>query len=187
MHFGAQCGEIVASVRRMIGAFRRRFTKFAAKELPTVYLSCIRPRLDYGCETWAPIQKQLLDDLDRSQKFAARSVLNDWSISHEEALQRLHWYPIAARQYQLKLLQFYRFYNGWVYYPNAHFAHVDMSERRYSHRLTQPHHLVLVALRANAFTQSFEYSTISTWNALSCDTATSSFDTFKAFLTNLAF
>lgn len=155
----------------MIGAFRRKFGKFASSVLKTVYVQCIRPRLDYGCSAWAPIQKKSIDDLERAQKFATRSILNDWTSDYESNLNKLQWPTLRNRRAHLNLCQFYKLYNGYSDYSNCQFAHVDNSSLRLS-RLhpPAPHHLILPRHRTNAYKQSFLYSSMHLWNCLSSDT-----------------
>ncbi len=47
--------------------------------LRTLYLTCIRPHLEYACQLWAPYTKSTgIDELEKVQKYACKVCLKRW-------------------------------------------------------------------------------------------------------------
>jgi retron-type reverse transcriptase len=193
MDFSDHCQQTASSARQMIGAFKRKFGKFAPGVFKTTYTQCILPRLEYGCCAWSPVPRYLIDDLERAQKFAGRSILNNWDLPYESAMEALGWKPLEIRRQHLKLFQFYKFYHGLAAYPTAaRFHHKVDSDRRFSARTTSPHHIVVPDLWKSKFGQSFEYSvTTHFWNRainiMPYEVAIGPFNAFKVHVTNTNF
>jgi hypothetical protein len=187
MKFSDHCHNVASSARRMVGAFRRKFGKYSPTVLKTVYTQCVLPRLDYGCCAWSPAPTQItsIKDLEKAQKFAVRSILNDWTSDYKTQLDQLSWTSLVKRRSSLKLVQFFKYYHGYADYPNRTFMHADMSERRFSRRREiQPHALEIRPHRTDAYKQSFEFSVINDWNKIPNDIILESLDRFKNYLTD---
>jgi ribonucleases P/MRP protein subunit RPP40 len=187
MHHDNHCQKVSRNARKMIGAFKSKFGKFASNVLKVVYHQCIRPQLDYGCVAWDPTSKKSIAILENAQKFATRSILNDWTITYENALSKLDLPVLSDHRQHLKLLQFYRYYNGHASYPTAKLKHSDMLNLRRSSRHNKPHHLENEKPRTETFKQSFEYSVIQLWNSLPYEAVSSSFDSYKTHVLKMRF
>jgi hypothetical protein len=154
----------------MLGAISRKFGRNVSNEvLGNVYKTCVRSVLDYGCVAWDPVLKKDIDELERSQFFALRLFLRNWNISYQNALSESNWPSLAERRKQLKLCQFYKYYNGLHDFSNRFFIHKSESGNRFSVRLNEPHHLILPKPNFERFKQSFLFSALSLWNSLSYD------------------
>ena len=69
-----QVEETCRKARRQIGFLYRRFYKYASN--PTflrLYLSYVRPHLEYAAAVWDPHQRGLINTLERIQKFALKA------------------------------------------------------------------------------------------------------------------
>ena len=49
--------------------------------LRTVYLTCIRPHLEYAAQLWDPCNKKDIEALESVQKFACKACLMIWDMS----------------------------------------------------------------------------------------------------------
>lgn len=180
MKFTAHVEDISRRARAMLCALRRKLGKRVdRKVMGTVYSACIRSVLDNGVCAYDPVLRGDIDNLERAQLLAARMYTNDWNISVEDVRQVCGWSLLENRRKSLKLCQLWKFYHGHHDYANVRFIHpVDVGLRR-SSRLGAPHHLLLPRHSNESFKQSFEFSSISIWNALPEDIVLSSFDAFK--------
>ena len=43
----------------------------------------------YGCYTWAPTEQKSIEDLEKAQKFAVRSIFNNWHSDFKIQLDKL--------------------------------------------------------------------------------------------------
>lgn len=187
MKFSEHCSSISTRSRQMIGALRRKLTRHVDPSIfASVYSSCIRAVLDYGSPAWDPVLKKDIDNLERSNFYALRYFLNDWTLSYNDALAKASWKRLYDWRKYLKIMQFYKFYNGLHDYPNIRFLHSDSLRR--SNRLSQRHHLIQQRHKTDSYTQSFEYSSISIWNKLSENIVLDSgFMGFKRFIADMSF
>ena len=112
-----------------------------------------------------------------------RSILNDWTIDYDLGLEKLGWTRLRVRRLHLKLLQLYKYYHEFAFYPPGRLARDADTSLRRSQRLAAPHRLPDRAVKKDSFRQSFEYSTIRLWNALPSDIALGNFNKFKAHIT----
>ena len=51
-----------------------------------LYLSCIRPDLEYAVPAWDPHQQGLINSLEAVQKFAMRVCTKQWSSNYNDLL-----------------------------------------------------------------------------------------------------
>jgi ribonucleases P/MRP protein subunit RPP40 len=167
LKFSKHIFNTVKKANSMLGSFNRKFGRHVSPDtLKTVYESCVRSVLEYGCVAWDPILKKDIAELERAQFFALRLFLRDWNLSYTEALDKANWSSLFNRRKRLKLFQFYKYYNGHHDYANCMFVHKDDCGVRTSSRLNQPHFLVLPRHNFESFKQSFNFSCIQMWNNL---------------------
>lgn len=188
MKFSEHVHNISRSARQMLGALRRKFTRFISPAIiEKVYSACIRARLDYGCMAWDPILKGDIEDLERAQFLALRFFLKDWNIPYNEALSKAGWESLYARRQKLKLCQFFKFYRG-IHDHHFQFVHSVDTGRRISARSNlPPHHLEQRKHNSMSYEQCFLFSSIDHWNRLSTETVSGSFFHFKRLLGDVTF
>jgi hypothetical protein len=190
LRFSEHVNDISKGTRAALACLRRKLDRNTSpKVLKPVYEACVRSKLDYGCCTWDPLLKKDIENLERVQLLALRLLKNNWQLDYQTELVNVGWKTLADRRKHLKLVQFYKFYNGFHDYKNNRLIHVLTSGRRVSSRIHEPHHIVVPknATGTVAYTQSFEYSTIMLWNAVPDATTSLSLSAFKLAITNVLF
>lgn len=188
LKFSEHIAAISKDARRMIGALRRKLGRHVSPNvLETVYFSCIRAKLDYGSMVWDPILQKDIDELEKTQFYALRLFLNNWTLSYDDALQLSGWKKLADRRKCLKLTQFYKFYHNQHEYPGSPFLRKVDSGRRINERLTEAHHLIVPTYKSDSYTQCFEHSCMGLWNKLSSGVALGSFPHFQNSINSLTF
>ena len=145
--------SVCSKAEQILGLLYRRFYNHAeGATLKQLYLSLIRPHLEYACPIWDPHtmkDKVLLEDV---QKFAFRMTTKQWDSEYQELLDIMNVPSLAARRLQLKL----------AYFPS------DILCPRTNYCLRTNHSLVIDQpyARTNAYFYSFVPHTISAWNSL---------------------
>ena len=65
-------------------------------------MGLVRPLLEYACSAWDPYTGQLITEVEKVQRRAARFVLSDFESfepgSVTRMLQRLGWTPLKTRR-----------------------------------------------------------------------------------------
>jgi hypothetical protein len=188
MKFSEHISDVVRKSNCMLGALRRKLGRRAPPSvIGTLYDSCIRSVLEYGCVVWDPILENDISDLERSQKFAVRLYLNDFTLNYDAALQKAGWSSLSDRRKRLKLCQFYKFYRGLHPFDFYDFTFRLKSDLRCSSRTCDPHHLVVPRHFYDAFKQSFMFSCLFLWNQLPYEVALLNLNAFRTALNNTSF
>jgi len=78
--------QISTKARRLVGMLYRQFSWADTKTILHIYITCIRPHLEYACQLWDPYTNkdaQLLEDV---QKFVCKVCLKQWNIDYHSML-----------------------------------------------------------------------------------------------------
>ena len=79
--------HLCLKVRKLIGILYRQFYTWAdTLTLRAVYLTCIRPHMEYAAQLWDPCNKKDIEALKSVQKFACKVCLKLWDTSYDEHL-----------------------------------------------------------------------------------------------------
>jgi hypothetical protein len=98
---------------------RRRFRNSNAKVRNLLYLSLVRPILEYAAPAWDPLLINHKAALERVQKRSARFVRNDYRYhkSSSSMVQELNWPSLELRRKRARLKSMLLVYNnvgGWA-------------------------------------------------------------------------
>ena len=79
--------EVCRKARQKVGILYRKCYKNANNAtMPKLYLSCIRPELEYAATVWSPHQKGQIDTLESVQKLALRVCFRNWDTNYHTLL-----------------------------------------------------------------------------------------------------
>ena len=91
--------QICWKARKLTGMLYRQFYTWAnTSTLLTVYITCIRPHLDYAAQLWDPHNKRDIEALESVQKFAYKKSCN------MDYQNMLHCLNLVPRRSYLKLI-----------------------------------------------------------------------------------
>ena len=80
---------ICKNTRKLIGMLYRNFYEYSSSDtLLKLYLTNIRPHLEYASPVWDPFHKGEIDRLEGVQKFALRMCSKSWSLNYETTLAK---------------------------------------------------------------------------------------------------
>ena len=86
----------------------RKFSTWADTDtLRCLYLTCIRPHLEYACQLWDPYTTEGIHSLESVQKFACKVCLKQWNMDYDSMLKLLGIPLLATRRKYLKLTTMY--------------------------------------------------------------------------------
>ena len=73
-----------AKAKKILGLLYRRFYNHSSSEcLKQLYLSLVRPHLDYAAQVWDPYLQKDVQLLENMQKFALKLISHNWSTSYQ--------------------------------------------------------------------------------------------------------
>ena len=172
LNWSTHISEICTRARRQAGIIYHKFYGHASNStLLQLYLTFVRPHLEYAALVWDPHQQGLSDSLERVQKFELRMCMRDWNADYATLLQSSNLPTLASRRHYLKLCFLYQVIQGQFDIPGAPvvWRNLPLNLRNNSTFL-----LLRPVTHSNAHQFSFFPHTIDLWNSLpppvhSCD------------------
>ena len=79
--------EICTKARRVVGLIYRQYYRYSTPEtLNQLYVSFVRPHLEYAAPVWDPHLQKDIDKLEKVQKFALRMCTKNWMAGYDNLL-----------------------------------------------------------------------------------------------------
>ena len=180
MSWSPHINKINTKARRLIGLFYRRFYFCSPSTLVTFYTSFIRPLLEYASAVWDPYLCKDIDLLEKTQTFALRICLKNWSLSSDNLLSQLNLSALADRRLISKLCHLFKIIKN---YEDFRSPPISFKSQPYNSRHLNSLALCPIFAHSSQFYFSFFPHTISNWNSLSNNTVNlSSLSLFKKLL-----
>ena len=145
-------------------AFLRRNTYACPRPVKeTCYNAFVRPSLEYGSCVWDPHQKNHIEQLEKTQKRAARFVTNNHILiggNTKKNMESLKWVPLEERRARSKLVCLFKARTGVIDIPLDDLIPTSRGNRNSVHNFHIPSSSI------NCHLHSFYPSTIRLWNSL---------------------
>ena len=157
---------ICLKTRKLVGMlFRKFYCHIDSLSLLKLYLSTVRPHLEYASSVWDPYLKKNIEAIEQVQKFALKVCQKDWHSDYVTLLNVTNVPPLAARRKALKLCQLFSILQGHSEFPDLPTSkrvsrYLNCIRSTNSATLTQPF------AHTTLFQNSFFPSTIKLWNTL---------------------
>ena len=88
------------------------------KKAEELYLSLVRPHLEYATQLWDPYAQRDIYELESVQKFALKLVTHQWDSSYDDLLSLVNVPKLSVRRLNLKLAQVFKIVHGLCYFPD---------------------------------------------------------------------
>ena len=100
MSFSPHINNIVAKASKMLYFIRRNLSKCTKDVKSTVYLSLVRPILEYSSPVWDPYLLADIQSIEKVQRSVARWVSSDYSrfTSVTSMLNKLQWPTLSSHR-----------------------------------------------------------------------------------------
>ena len=86
MSWSPHIQAISSKARKMLGLLYRQYQFCDSKSLIQMYISLVRPHLEYAAQVWDPDLQQNIGDIECVQKFALRICSKEWQKEYSELL-----------------------------------------------------------------------------------------------------
>ena len=185
LSWSLQVEEVCKKARRHFGVLYRKFYHHASNQtFLRLYLTYIRPHLEYAAAVWDPHQQGLINSLESVQKLALKASTRNWKASYDTLINTCNVPTLEERRHCLKLSILYQIFNGHISIPSA-----PVERRTLQRNLRNSSSLMLQrrpAVHTNAHQFSFFPHTITLWNQLPLSVQScTSLTTFKHSLLSL--
>ena len=175
--------DITAKAWKRINILRSLMYKLDRKTLETVYISFIRPTLEYGDAIWDNCSKTEKDEIGSVQYEAARIVTGATrSCSKSKLLEETGWDSLEHRRYKHRMVTFFKMVHKEVpaYLKNLVPPRVHQVTQR---QLRSGSNIHIPSARTNIYQNSFIPRTSKDWNSLPINVMSNpSLPQFKKYL-----
>ena len=159
--------SIINKARKLIGIIYRHFYRSCSPSTRlSLYLSIVRPVLEYCCSVWdpSPTYSSMLESV---QFFALKVISKSWNSSYASLLIQFKISPLSVRRLRYKLLCLFKLRHNLLFIPSSPIAPF-LPNHTYSLRSTAHHlhNLTPIASNLSLHSNSFFPSTILLWNSL---------------------
>ena len=111
LNWSTQITEIFKKARSQLGVIYRNFYQHSnSTTLFQLYISYVRPHLEYAATVWDPHQVGLNRSLENIQKFALRMCTKNWNQEYDVLLNSYGIPTLAVRRKQLKLCLYFKWW-----------------------------------------------------------------------------
>ena len=153
----------VKKANAIMGLIRRSFSFLDANFFKKLYVTFVRPHLEYAQSVWSPYLKKYVDMLEKVQIRATKLVDGFGSLTYEERLRRLDLPTLVYRRARGDMIEVYK---------HLHIYHAETLPYRFKpSRSKRNHNQQLIWTKPNDGTRgiqqnSFYFRTIPVWNNL---------------------
>ncbi len=156
--------NICNKTRRLIGLLYRRFYRSSnSTTLLKLYLSFVRPHLEYSSAVWSPHLKGEVETIEKVQKYALKVCMKSWDSSYADLLNATSLPSMQSRRLQVSLCHLYKIVHGLTDFPNAP---TTRQEFYYNSRSSTTEAIMVPHFRTSSHQHSFFPLTICEWNKL---------------------
>ena len=179
--------EVTSRANKLLGLLRRNLSACDKKIKEAAYFGLVRPLLEYASQAWDPHTSNLIDEIEKVQKRAARFVMSDYRNyepgSVTNLLNQLGWHSLQKRREIDRLCLFKKGLDNATPLPLDSLVRPSR-KTRHMHK----EYFIPPYTRTNIFKFSFIPRTIINWNALpqqAVATADTGISHFRKFLTSM--
>ena len=143
----------------------RNFYKHSSSDtLLKLYLTTIRPHLEYASPVWNPFHKGEIESIENVQKFALRMCLKSWTSNYEELLVNAHVPTLSNRCIQASMSHLHKIMNKQTHFPDAP---IYPWKNPYNTRTMNENALLIPRANTTSYQSSFFPKSLALWNNLS--------------------
>ncbi len=108
LKFSRQYEEAAGKTNRMLGFIKRNFSFKNKDIILPLYISLVRPHLEYAAEFWSPHLAKDIAKLEAVQRRATKMISSLHNKSCEERLSRLNLFSLEKRRLRGKLIECFK-------------------------------------------------------------------------------
>ena len=184
-HMQTTCSK----AKKVLGLLYRKFYERSNTEtLTRLYVSLVRPHLEYACPVWSPHLVKDIHAIENVQKFACRMATHNWNLNYHELLSLTHLPTLERRRLELKQGQLFKIIHNLCFFPKQIVKLREQTPLLSNNRSLHPLYLSQPRAHTNSYHYSFVPHTCSLWNSLPLEIVNaSSYNIFKHSIQNYNF
>ena len=161
LKFTSHVNQIVMKANRVLGIIKRTFASRDANTIRLLYVTLVRPILDYASTVWNPHLMKNIHKLEAVQRRATKLIPSFYNLTYSERLQELNLPSLLYRRTRMDLIMTYKILNNLVSVDKDYFFTVNTNPTR-SNGLKLYKNRFNTAIRGHSFSQRI----VNDWNTL---------------------
>ena len=113
LKFSHHCNEAAKKANRVLGFINRNFTYKSKDIIVPLYISLVRPHLEYANQFWAPHLRKDILKLESVQRRATKLIPSLHNKPYEERLKALNLFSLSKRRLRGKLIECFKILKGF--------------------------------------------------------------------------
>ena len=113
LSFKEHVTKAIGKASQALGVIRRTFNYLNVDLFRDLYLTFIRPHLEYCVQVWSPYHRGEIDKLEKFQRRATKLVPSLTELPYEERLHRLGLTTLEERRVRGDQIEVYKILNGF--------------------------------------------------------------------------
>ena len=113
MKVSEQCGIAARKGNQILGLIRRNIAYRDKRLIIPLYISLVRPHLEYCIQAWRPHMRKYIDKLERVQRRATRLISEISQLSYEERLQKCRLTTLETRRIRGDQIEVFKIMHGY--------------------------------------------------------------------------
>lgn len=162
LKFHSQVQQAVSDARKMFFILKSVFKTWTIENTRKLYVTFIRPKLEYCVHAWSPHYIGDVNKMERVQRAVTRQCSSLKSLPYEERLKRLNLTSLTSRRLRGDLIKTRQILSGEVILPVNHFFEQSTVTRTRGHSMKLKKPRVRTIVGQSCFT----VRAINAWNAL---------------------
>ena len=151
----------VSKANKIVGLIRRSFTFLDKESMKLLFVSLVRPLLEFANVAWSPKHQKDIDLIEQVQRRATRLVPSLKHLSYEQRLEEMKLPSLCFRRKRGDLIEVYKYMNDF-YTVNKDMFVVDISNRTRGHN----HKIVKQRCNLDLRKKFFSLRIVNEWNSL---------------------
>ena len=111
LNFKKHISIIVNKATRIMAVVRKTFDYMDEDIFKLIFKSLIRPHLEYGAPVWSPHHKYLIEQIEKVQRRATKTVPGLKDLSYEDRLRKLKLPTLIYRRVRGDMITVFKFFN----------------------------------------------------------------------------
>lgn len=156
----------VKKANTLAGMIRRTFSYLDKDTFKLLFVSIVRPHLEYGAPIWSPHHKRLIKIVENVQRRATKLLPGMADLSYEERLKVLQLPTLEYRRYRGDMIETYKMTHGLYDVDITRKFLKERSENKYNIRMHE-YAVAREIWKTNLKRNAFKCRITDQWNNLS--------------------
>ena len=114
MSWSNHISQVIKKAKRLLGLIYRQFYKSSSRTLLSLYVTLVRPILEYGSVIWDPSSPSVSSSLEAVQHFALKLASKSWSSSYSSLLSFFN-ISLSHRRARSKVIHIFKLKQGYSF------------------------------------------------------------------------